>query len=76
MNSIIILISSILLIIDIIIYQKNRKILKRKIKNHNKIRFTKLSKQFLSNTNEEDIKDLISFLYQYLEKEKKNENKE
>lgn len=75
MNSIIILISSILLIIDIIIYQKNRKILKRKIKNHNKIRFTQLQKQYLKNTSDDDIKDLISFLCQHLEKEKKNENK-
>ena len=70
MNYIILIISIILLIIDIIIYQKNTKLFKRKIKNHNKIRFTKLSKQYLNNIDKEDIKDLISFLYKYV-KEKK-----
>lgn len=75
MNYIILIISIILLIIDIIIYQKNTKLFKRKIKNHNVIRFSKLSKQFLNNTDDEDIKDLICFLYKYIKKEKIYENK-
>lgn len=66
MNYIILTISIVLLIIDIYIYQKNKQLFNRKIKNHNKIRFTKLSKQFLNNTDIEDIKDLISFLYKYI----------
>ena len=35
-------------------FRKN--IFSRKIQNHNKIRFSKLIKEYLKNTNEEDIK--------------------
>lgn len=69
MNIILITISSILLIFDIYIFQKNRQLFNRKIKYHNVIRFSKLSKQFLNNTDNEDIKDLICFLYKYIKKE-------
>lgn len=48
-----------------------RNIFSRKIQNHNKIRFTLLVKEYLKNTNEEDIKDLITCLFLEL-KERKN----
>lgn len=71
MNYLILVISIIFLIIDLIIYQKNKQYFNRKIKNSNKMRFTKLSKQFLNNTDIEDIKDLICFLYKYIKEKKK-----
>lgn len=55
----------------LIIYKK---LSNRKIKNHNKIRFTKLSKQYLNNTKNDDILDLICYLINYIKENNKNEN--
>lgn len=77
------LILIILLIFDIYIYIRNKKLFNRNIKPNNKILFYKLQKNYLNNCDSEDIKDLICFLYQYLmnrkdkkESRNKDESKE
>ena len=61
-----------------LVYQEQKfrqNIYTRKISNSNIIRFTKL-KQFLNTCSDDDIKDLITFLFQELKKRSdKNENK-
>lgn len=42
------------------------KIKLRKINNKNQINFLRLQKQYLNNTSNEDIEDLIVYLYKYL----------
>ena len=51
--------------------QKFRKdIFTRQISPQNNILFIKLKKQYLSTTSDDDIKDLITYLFKYLEERK------
>ena len=43
----------------------------RKIKNYNKIRFTKLIKDYLKDSKDDDIKDLITCLFLELKERRK-----
>lgn len=72
MNTLLLILMLILLVFDIYVLKRNKKIFYRKIRNENKILFYKLQKQYLNNSSIEDVKDLISFLYNYyIERNKK-----
>lgn len=59
-----------LLIILIILYLFDKKVLKRNIQQKNRIWFLKLKKDTLNSLSDEDLKDLISYLTNELFKRK------
>lgn len=72
-NIIFLVICTIMLFSDLLIYRKNNK--KIKISSQNKILFYKLKKQSLNNISINDIEQLRYFLSQEIKDRRKNENK-